>query len=325
MSDDGGGAPAAATATADWGEWSEPDESDATRSLFSDALLPSPEAALAHDVAHHGFDLVAMRAAVGGRATRGVGRNGAGAARCSPAVARPSSCRAWRCRLPAAPPVHFEPRCPRDPRSILPPATPGSTPNDDHTPPPTSLRWTTTTPSASSTTSGQRSQQAATRGPRSPLRPRGARPRRAPRHGQGTATWRPCWRTTPCWAMTLTITRRRRGARRAGSRGAKGRGAWSCSWVPACAARQRAQAPVPAPPPGSRWGPACRWQAAQAQPCEVHRCAPCTQVGGGRCGRRGAGGVVRSGRRRRRRWQRQRRCGRQRRPQLFDRRWRRAR
>ncbi|GBF96074.1 arginine N-methyltransferase-like [Raphidocelis subcapitata] len=66
---DGGGAPAAAAAAAaaaalaDWQDWDDdPEEDDATRSLFSDAVLPSPEACLAHDAAAHGFDVREFRA-----------------------------------------------------------------------------------------------------------------------------------------------------------------------------------------------------------------------------------------------------------------------
>ena len=71
-SDDGPAAAAAAAAAtcggaaaAEWDEWEDdPDEDDATKSLFSDAVLPSPEAALQHDADVHGFDLRAFRTQV---------------------------------------------------------------------------------------------------------------------------------------------------------------------------------------------------------------------------------------------------------------------
>jgi hypothetical protein len=45
-------------ADGEWEEWDDDDEeSDATRSLFSDAVLPSPEAAFEHDARHHNFDI----------------------------------------------------------------------------------------------------------------------------------------------------------------------------------------------------------------------------------------------------------------------------
>lgn len=60
---------------AEWDEWQagggaggeEDEEGDATPSLFEPALLlPTPEAALAHDAQAHGFDLRAFRRQVGG-------------------------------------------------------------------------------------------------------------------------------------------------------------------------------------------------------------------------------------------------------------------
>eukprot|EP00877_Chromochloris_zofingiensis_P002928 jgi/Chrzof1/12636/Cz07g01290.t1 len=43
----------------EWDEWTGEDEeeSDVTKSLFSNAMLPTPEAALEHDAATHGFDV----------------------------------------------------------------------------------------------------------------------------------------------------------------------------------------------------------------------------------------------------------------------------
>jgi len=65
--DDGsGGAPAAAAAAAaDWDDWHDDDDAeDATRSLFSDTVLPSPEACFAHDAEKHGFDIRDFRVQV---------------------------------------------------------------------------------------------------------------------------------------------------------------------------------------------------------------------------------------------------------------------
>ena len=44
-------------ASQEWDEWEEDEEEQQAQSLFSDALLPTPEAALEHDATHHGFDL----------------------------------------------------------------------------------------------------------------------------------------------------------------------------------------------------------------------------------------------------------------------------
>ena len=63
----GGAAAAAGPAAtlADWQGWSDdPEEDDTTRSLFSDVLLPSPEACFEHDALQHGFDIRAFRAQV---------------------------------------------------------------------------------------------------------------------------------------------------------------------------------------------------------------------------------------------------------------------
>lgn len=55
---------AAAQAEAEWGEWEEGAEEDDTQSLFGAKMLPSPEAAMAHDAAKYGFDLKAYAAQV---------------------------------------------------------------------------------------------------------------------------------------------------------------------------------------------------------------------------------------------------------------------
>eukprot|EP00775_Hariotina_reticulata_P002332 gene2332-2640_t len=45
-------------ADGEWQDWDNDDEeNDATKSLFSDAVLPSPEAAFEHDGRHHSFDI----------------------------------------------------------------------------------------------------------------------------------------------------------------------------------------------------------------------------------------------------------------------------
>lgn len=41
----------------DWSEWGDGDDEEATKSLFSDTVLPSAQQALAHDAREHGFDL----------------------------------------------------------------------------------------------------------------------------------------------------------------------------------------------------------------------------------------------------------------------------
>ena len=43
----------------EWDEWEDDGEGEEqpAQSLFSDALLPTPEAALEHDATQHGFDL----------------------------------------------------------------------------------------------------------------------------------------------------------------------------------------------------------------------------------------------------------------------------
>jgi hypothetical protein len=42
----------------DWDDWEEDEEEDdRTKSLFSDAVLPSPAAALEHDAKHSSFDI----------------------------------------------------------------------------------------------------------------------------------------------------------------------------------------------------------------------------------------------------------------------------
>ncbi|KIZ03788.1 hypothetical protein MNEG_4177, partial [Monoraphidium neglectum] len=62
-SSDDGAAPPAAADLREWDEWDDdPGEDDATRSLFSDAVLPSPEACFAHDAERHGFDIRQFRA-----------------------------------------------------------------------------------------------------------------------------------------------------------------------------------------------------------------------------------------------------------------------
>jgi hypothetical protein len=72
---DDGGAPPAAAHLRDWDEWEDDggEDEDATRSLFSDTVLPSPEACFAHDAERHGFDIRQFRATVrggGGRRQR---------------------------------------------------------------------------------------------------------------------------------------------------------------------------------------------------------------------------------------------------------------
>ena len=41
----------------DWSEWGDGDDDEATKSLFSDNILPSAQQAIAHDAREHGFDL----------------------------------------------------------------------------------------------------------------------------------------------------------------------------------------------------------------------------------------------------------------------------
>lgn len=42
----------------EWDEWDgDEEEDDATKSLFSDTVLPNPEAAFAYDGQNHGFDM----------------------------------------------------------------------------------------------------------------------------------------------------------------------------------------------------------------------------------------------------------------------------
>lgn len=63
-SDSDGGA-AAAVDLLDWDEWQDdPEEEDNTRSLFSDTVLPSPEACFAYDAEKHSFDIRVFRAQV---------------------------------------------------------------------------------------------------------------------------------------------------------------------------------------------------------------------------------------------------------------------
>lgn len=49
----------------DWSEWGDADEEDATKSLFSDDVLPSAQQAIIHDAREHGFDLRHFRSQVG--------------------------------------------------------------------------------------------------------------------------------------------------------------------------------------------------------------------------------------------------------------------
>ena len=54
-------------ASQDWDEWEDDEgeeEEQPARSLFSDVLLPTPEAAIEHDAVTHGFDLREYRAQV---------------------------------------------------------------------------------------------------------------------------------------------------------------------------------------------------------------------------------------------------------------------
>lgn len=48
----------------DWSEWGDGDDDEATKSLFSDIILPSAQQALAHDASEHGFDLRRFRSQV---------------------------------------------------------------------------------------------------------------------------------------------------------------------------------------------------------------------------------------------------------------------
>ncbi|KAL3139655.1 hypothetical protein ABBQ38_003972 [Trebouxia sp. C0009 RCD-2024] len=45
----------------DWSEWGDDDDEEATKSLFSDTILPTAQQALAHDAREHGFDLRRFR------------------------------------------------------------------------------------------------------------------------------------------------------------------------------------------------------------------------------------------------------------------------
>lgn len=50
----------------DWEEWDgDEEENDATKSLFSDTVLPNPEAAFEYDGTHYGFDIRQYRIEVG--------------------------------------------------------------------------------------------------------------------------------------------------------------------------------------------------------------------------------------------------------------------
>ena len=48
----------------DWSEWGDGDDDEATKSLFSDEILPSAEQAIAYDASEHGFDLRHFRSQV---------------------------------------------------------------------------------------------------------------------------------------------------------------------------------------------------------------------------------------------------------------------
>lgn len=48
----------------DWSEWGDDDDEEATKSLFSDTILPTAQQALAHDAREHGFDLRRFRSQV---------------------------------------------------------------------------------------------------------------------------------------------------------------------------------------------------------------------------------------------------------------------
>lgn len=48
----------------DWSEWGDGDADEATKSLFSDNILPSAQQALDHDAREHGFDLRHFRSQV---------------------------------------------------------------------------------------------------------------------------------------------------------------------------------------------------------------------------------------------------------------------
>ena len=48
----------------DWSEWGDGDDDEATKSLFSDEILPSAQQALAYDAREHGFDLRHFRSQV---------------------------------------------------------------------------------------------------------------------------------------------------------------------------------------------------------------------------------------------------------------------
>lgn len=64
----------------DWDDWGasggdggDGDDDDAAVSLFDGTVLPSAEAALAHDAGVHGFDLAAFRDKVKARGRQGEG------------------------------------------------------------------------------------------------------------------------------------------------------------------------------------------------------------------------------------------------------------
>ncbi len=48
----------------DWSDWGDDDNEEATKSLFSDAVLPSARHAIEHDAREYGFDLRRFRAQV---------------------------------------------------------------------------------------------------------------------------------------------------------------------------------------------------------------------------------------------------------------------
>lgn len=48
----------------DWSEWGDGDDEEATKSLFSEDVLPSAQQAIAHDAREHGFDLRHFRSQV---------------------------------------------------------------------------------------------------------------------------------------------------------------------------------------------------------------------------------------------------------------------
>jgi hypothetical protein len=58
----------------DWSDWEGSEGQEPAQSLFSSKVLPSPEAAFAHDKEHHDFDLREFARKVRKRSSRSLSR-----------------------------------------------------------------------------------------------------------------------------------------------------------------------------------------------------------------------------------------------------------